>query len=157
LTVDPTKKIPSPPFQQTACSSHLPRSSGLIFLCFRHRGTNMPRCQDFLKLGTGHSVKHRCLNALSPSLAPAKAHIVASLRAPSTVMCSPISLQIVVHVSFNLATTAQFFSITSVVFSSQNKSTSAAAKFQRKEQGHWQYRSVPRYICTHKRSEKTNK
>ena len=39
----------------------------------------MTRCQDFLKLGTGHSIKHRCLNALSPSLAPAKAHIVASL------------------------------------------------------------------------------
>ena len=39
----------------------------------------MIRCQGFLKLGTGHSVKHRCLNALSPSLAPAKAHIVASL------------------------------------------------------------------------------
>ena len=39
----------------------------------------MTRCQDFLKLATGHSVKHRCLNALSPSLAPAKAHIVASL------------------------------------------------------------------------------
>ena len=51
-----------------------------IFLSSQHRGTNMTRCQDFLKLGTGHSVKHRCLNALSPSLAPAKAHIVASLR-----------------------------------------------------------------------------
>ena len=50
-----------------------------IFLSSQHRGTNMTRCQDFLKLGTGHSVKHRCLNALSPSLAPAKAHIVASL------------------------------------------------------------------------------
>jgi len=50
-----------------------------IFLSSQHRGTNMIRCQGFLKLGTGHSVKHRCLNALSPSLAPAKAHIVASL------------------------------------------------------------------------------
>jgi len=40
----------------------------------------MIRCQDFFKLGTGHSVKHRCLNALSPFLAPVKAHIVASLR-----------------------------------------------------------------------------
>jgi hypothetical protein len=39
----------------------------------------MIRCQDFFKLGTGHSVKHRCLNALSPFLAPVKAHIVASL------------------------------------------------------------------------------
>ena len=51
-----------------------------IFLSSQHRGTNIIRCQDFLKLGTGHSVKHRCLNALSPFLAPAKAHIVASLR-----------------------------------------------------------------------------
>ena len=91
LTVDPAKKKsgpsphPSPPFQRTACSSHLPRSSGLNFLCFRHRGTNMPRCQDFLKLGTGHSVKHRCLNALSPSLAPTKAHIVASLSDPISI------------------------------------------------------------------------
>ena len=51
-----------------------------IFLSSQHRGTNMIRCQGFLKLDTGHSVKHRCLNALSPSLTPAKAHVVASLR-----------------------------------------------------------------------------